>query len=300
MFGDIGQAGDGALLPPLAAQNGHYLRYLTAYNQIAYDHIVRNQWYLRSHLPEVPVPRPPLPPVQFPDGSIVVKSAWVEMTGFTKAQQKRFYTRTAIVRDPGTGRCSPQTVGLVGIHIVQKTPSRPQWIWSSFEQIDTVPPAEPGAPGRFTLNDGADGPMPALNPLALIPLAKQPVRPFNVVRAEKTSHSPENPSCQREIPQASRRHGLEQLPAGRHAVAARAGRSVGARFRHPGGRHLRDLPWRWRHLRLRQHVHGNLQSETRPAQGCMNSHNRARMTADFMWSVFEHAYPAKIALPEPQ
>jgi len=298
-FGDIGQAGDGALLPPLAAQNGHYLRYLTAYNQIAYDHIVRNQWYLRSHLPEVPVPRPPLPPVQFPDGSIVVKSAWVEMTGFAKAQQKRFYTRTAIVRDPGTGRCSPQTVGLVGIHIVQKTPSRPQWIWSSFEQIDTVPPAEPGAPGRFTLNDGADSPMPALNPLALIPLAKQPVRPFNVVRAEKLPIHPKTQATN-----AQYRKLLEgtvwsnyqlvvtqwPLAPGDQSVPVSATRAGDIFETFPGDGATSAF--------------ANMSMETfnqsRPAQGCMNCHNRARMTADFMWSVFEHAYPAKIALPEPQ
>jgi hypothetical protein len=26
----------------------------------------------------------------------------------------------------------------------------------------------------------------------------------------------------------------------------------------------------------------------------MNCHNQARMTADFMWSVIDHAYPAKL------
>ena len=31
-------------------------------------------------------------------------------------------------------------MGMVGIHIVQKTPFAPQWIWSTFEQIDNVSP----------------------------------------------------------------------------------------------------------------------------------------------------------------
>ncbi len=83
-IGDIGQAGDGSLLPPLVAQNGRYVMYLEAYNSVAYDHIVSHKWYLRDHLPEVPVPRPAVPPVQFPFGSIAVKSAWVEMKGFSK------------------------------------------------------------------------------------------------------------------------------------------------------------------------------------------------------------------------
>ena len=39
-------------------------------------------------------------------------------------------------------------------------------------------------------------------------------------------------------------------------------------------------------------------NQSRPAQGCMSCHNRARLSADFMWSVFMHAYPAKITLPD--
>ena len=33
--------------------------------------------------------------------------------------------------------------------------------------------------------------------------------------------------------------------------------------------------------------------------GCMSCHNRARMTTDFMWSVIDHAYPARLA-PAPR
>ena len=33
--------------------------------------------------------------------------------------------------------------------------------------------------------------------------------------------------------------------------------------------------------------------------GCMSCHNRARMTTDFMWSVFDHAYPPRLA-PAPR
>jgi PPK2 family polyphosphate:nucleotide phosphotransferase len=52
------------------------------------------------------------------------------------ANPERFYTRKAWLMDLATGNCSQTTVGLVGTHIVQKTKSRPQWIWTSFEQID--------------------------------------------------------------------------------------------------------------------------------------------------------------------
>jgi hypothetical protein len=46
-------------------------------------------------------------------------------------------------------------VGLVGLHIVQKTPSRPQWIWSTFEQVDNVPGV---SQGPWTYNNGTDKP----------------------------------------------------------------------------------------------------------------------------------------------
>ena len=36
-------------------------------------------------------------------------------------------------------KCTQRTMGLVGLHIVSKTPARPQWIWSTFEQVDNVP-----------------------------------------------------------------------------------------------------------------------------------------------------------------
>ena len=129
--------------PPLVAQNGRYVRTLTQFNQIAFDHIVSNRYYLRSALPAVPTPRPDRPVIEFPMGSIAVKSAWVDVTGFPAALVKRIYTRPALVkRATGVG-CVKTTIGLIGMHIAQKTPSRPQWIWSSFEQNDLVPPKWP-------------------------------------------------------------------------------------------------------------------------------------------------------------
>jgi hypothetical protein len=55
------------------------------------------------------------------------------------ANRSRYYSRQAWVSDPAANTCSQKTVGLVGLHIVSKTPSRSAWIWSSFEQVDNVP-----------------------------------------------------------------------------------------------------------------------------------------------------------------
>jgi hypothetical protein len=289
---DIGQAGAGELTSPLVAQNGRYVRYLTLYNQIAYDFIVRNRYYLRSNLPKVPSPRPTTPVLQFPDGSIAIKAAWVDMAGFSEEQARRYYKRAAVVRDPNTGDCSRITVGLTGLHIVQKTPSRPQWIWTSFEQIDNVPPSRFGDPVKFTFHDGGKSPMPAENPLSLVPLAKQPVTPFNVERPffAKVHPKTELTNYQYQellkgtvweyygavVTQWPRLEGNQAVP-----VPATVNGDINSTF--PGAGAFSAFA----------NVSMETFSQSRPQLGCMSCHNQARMAADFMWSVLDHAYPAK-------
>jgi hypothetical protein len=173
-FSDLGQAGFGGLVGPLVAQGSTptYVHYLTLYNQIEFEQIQSTKWYLRANLPAS---------LTFNVNSLDVKSAWMDMT-FAK-HPERYYTRKAFVMDPADGTCSEKTVGLVGLHIVQKTPTRPQWIWSTFEQVDNVPPAQPGAPGTFAFNDGSGTPQPSPNPYKLSPLPIPVPPPFNVTRA---------------------------------------------------------------------------------------------------------------------
>lgn len=291
---DIGQAGAGELAGPLAAQNGKYVRYQTLYNKTAFEFLVRNRYYLRSNLPQVPSPRPTTPVIEFPTGSAVLKAAWVDMAGFPEEQVKRYYTRAATVRDPGTGACSRVTMGLVGLHIVQKTASRPQWIWSSFEQIDSVPPARFGERVKFTFHDGGKAPMPAENPLALVPLAAQPATPFNVERPffAKVHPKTELTNYQYQellketiwqyygivVTQWPRLEGNQALP-----VPATLNGDITNTF--PGAGAFSAFA----------NVALETFDQSRPQLGCMSCHNQARLSADFMWSVLDHAYPAKLA-----
>ncbi|ASP73855.1 hypothetical protein CDO28_20095 (plasmid) [Sinorhizobium meliloti] len=125
---------------PLIAQNRTYTRYEVRFNREQFDTIVANEWYVKSKQPT------PDAPGSFKDGSIEVKAAWRILTVADQAVRDRFYVSPAFVFDPqataetGSVVCKEQSVALVGLHIVAKTKLRPQWIWSSFEHIDNVPP----------------------------------------------------------------------------------------------------------------------------------------------------------------
>jgi hypothetical protein len=170
-FADIGQADFGTLVGPLVAQNMTYTRYLTTFNQTEFDQISGNKWYLRANLGSASNP------LVFQNGAIDVKSAWIDMTGI--GHPERYYTRTAWLMDPATGLCSQKRMELAGIHIVVKTPSRPQWIWASFEHIDNIP--QPGAQAPFAFHDGTNTPMPPDNPIDFPPPEVPPLK-FNVQR----------------------------------------------------------------------------------------------------------------------
>lgn len=186
-FGNVGEAGFGDLVSVLVSQNGKFVRYLAAYNKTEFNTVLANAYYLASNLPQNMKPQGP--DIVFPLGSLDVKSSWIDMSNVTHPE--RFHTRNAWLQDPVSGSCgtTPVLVGLVGLHIVQKTPTRPQWIWSTFEQIDNVPPPGyvPGTPHEpFTFNDGGGTPMPSSVPAdylwSVAKTASAPPAPINIER----------------------------------------------------------------------------------------------------------------------
>ncbi len=293
-FGDIGQSGSGVLVGPLVAQNGKYVRYQTLYNQPAYDFIVANKFYLRSNLPKVEDAAASIPAMSFPNGSIAVKAAWVDMSGFSEAHTRRYYTRTAILKDPVRGTCARATVGLVGLHVVQKTPTRPQWSWSTYEHVDNVPPAQQDGPGTFTFHDGGTAEMPEENPLFLVPLAPQPARPFNVVRSARMPVHPNTAVTNTRYQKL-----LKDTLWGRYQLVMTQWSRVPGNQANPvpvtvTGDASTTFPGVGAGSAF-ANVTLETFDQSRVQLGCMNCHTKARMRADFMWSVIDHAYPAVIA-----
>ncbi|MEJ0037749.1 MAG: hypothetical protein WDO68_17025 [Gammaproteobacteria bacterium] len=179
-FENVGQADFGTLVGPLVAQNGTYAVYLAGFNKVEFDQIVERRWFLRSNLQSVN-----FTPDASGNNPIDVKSSWVLIRN-NKPDKSRFYTRRAWVYDLQTNLCSEQTVALVGLHIVTKTASRPQWIWSTFEHVDNVP--EDGASAPFTFNDGSGTAMTDDNTVSFPPPATPPP-PFNVTRLQRIATS---------------------------------------------------------------------------------------------------------------
>jgi hypothetical protein len=76
-------------------------------------------------------------------GSIMIKVSWKILT--PEDNKNKFHHVQALVSMPGSADgksdppCLEKTLGLVGFHVVHKTASRPQWIWTSFEHVDNVP-----------------------------------------------------------------------------------------------------------------------------------------------------------------
>jgi hypothetical protein len=80
-------------------------------------------------------------PQQDWSGSFELKLAW-RILRSGQDDFSRFYTTPAVVMDEGPdGKAVERkgvTVGLVGMHIGHKSTTSPQWIWSTFEQVDNL------------------------------------------------------------------------------------------------------------------------------------------------------------------
>jgi len=144
----------------LVAQNRTYVRYQAAYNETVFKKIQHEQLYdqhVVAKLPEAPSGQPVSDQGSQDDQALTVKSAWIELPegGPNHIDPSRFYVRDdAWIQDLDRQSCRQARVGLVGLHIVYKTHSRPQWIWSTFEHVDNVPDAGAPGGGHFTFNNG--------------------------------------------------------------------------------------------------------------------------------------------------
>jgi hypothetical protein len=175
----VNQANFGKIkLPPIADLNGKYVFYEIHLNKPEYDYIVCptqpgqlpcpgsiNLYSLEGQTAFLSNTNAA---ISFPQGSssamsygaIEVKAAWKQLG--PGDDPTKFYTVVATLIDPVTGDQIPDvTMGLVGLHIITRTNSAPQWVWSTFEHVANAPdaptsdaqPPPPPAGSHFNFND---------------------------------------------------------------------------------------------------------------------------------------------------
>jgi hypothetical protein len=147
-FSEFNQASftPGVFANPLIAQNGAYTRYEIRVNKPEFLTLATNGWSRAKNLPDE------RHPARIPVGAIAVKAAWRSLTSAdTPALRARYYVaKDAEIVDVAKTLaakhvvCSKSDIALVGFHIAIKTQYRPQWLWSTFEHVDNVPPAGAG------------------------------------------------------------------------------------------------------------------------------------------------------------
>ncbi|HSE16442.1 MAG TPA: hypothetical protein VLB46_05290 [Pyrinomonadaceae bacterium] len=156
---------------PLIDQRSNFVYFDIRYDEAQYNFIRgddnnQSTWlYLLKNL--APVENQPFG-VQMPMtttsalGSIMVKAAWRIAT--SRDDSKRYYAINAQIYNSQTQTCTPSTVLLVGLHIAHKVDPFTEWVWSTFEQVDNVPPdpdvtPKPSPPPNgYSFNNGTGTP----------------------------------------------------------------------------------------------------------------------------------------------
>ncbi len=190
----IQQTGFGLSSRPLVAQNHTYVRYEIRVNQTQYEYVVSNKFYLREGLPKgyfTPLPHP-----EKEIKSIIVKAAWRVIDVNDKTAHKYFHAPCWLATWDAKGAQSMvcKEMALVGLHIIQKTPLRPNWVWATFEHVDNTEVTDGSGiqpsfnSGKLGMTAGDDGWKQSWPAIMDLPKTKPQcedarLRPVEVVRA---------------------------------------------------------------------------------------------------------------------
>ncbi len=212
-FGTVADELNQAFAGPLIDQTGLLTRYEVRVNKVEYDYVRSNKFYNQANWP-----KNGFPPIYFPAstpqqlGAIEVKAAWRDLSRLDPKFHSRFFHLEALNVEPGSckstqpngqGRvidcaCKPVRVGLVGFHISHKVDKFPQWVWSTFEQVDNLG-EDPGLPDGMKPSyyngaraNPADHPgysyQPA--PISAFQAASAALKPVNVTRLSQIPSTP--------------------------------------------------------------------------------------------------------------
>ena len=143
----------GPAIQDSADSSPQLIRYAVKANHVEYGYIAdpKNQYYLPSKeggpagnnnkaYKQSPPVAPTPPVILFPTGTVEIKSAWRPLNNYDQptrfhVQTVRFYEK----KGPNNQPCYfEQQWGLIALHIIQKTPTAPAFIYATFEQADNI------------------------------------------------------------------------------------------------------------------------------------------------------------------
>ncbi|MFT6499962.1 MAG: hypothetical protein ACJASQ_000069 [Crocinitomicaceae bacterium] len=130
----------------LIDQDSNVVHYEVYMNKPMFQYVLENEFYNAM--------KQSGSDINFPDGSMELKASW-KILDPKKDDISRYHSAKAFIYIPDSAKvfqentvpigvkdkinsCSEQLVGLVGLHIVYKTPSNPNFVWMTFEQNDNL------------------------------------------------------------------------------------------------------------------------------------------------------------------
>ncbi len=119
----------------LIDQRGNPTYYDIAANEVSYNYIVDNDFYNSVVVNAAKN-------ISFPNNAGEIKSSW-RILGSADDSSRYLTMKALVTQFDSQGQpngTTEATLGLVGLHIISKVEGFPQWIWSTFEQVDNVPP----------------------------------------------------------------------------------------------------------------------------------------------------------------
>ena len=133
---------------PLIDQHNNYAIFDILMNRVMFDYMVAHKLYSRAgqmsdQNATLRIDFPSADNAEDQVGAVMLKVSWKILT--PNDDKSKFHHVEALVAMPAAADgqsdppCLERTLGLVGFHVVHKTSSRPQWIWTSFEHKDNVP-----------------------------------------------------------------------------------------------------------------------------------------------------------------
>lgn len=154
---------EAGIFQPLIDRHLNYAVYEIRLNRDAFSDIVNvnNRWYDAMEQRKATSLTFTSGAIDGPVGALEIKIAWrVFPPNVKPTVLERYFVAKAPIFVPARHSATEKdlciedaTLGMVGFHILHKTASRPQWIWSTFEHVDNVtvgPEAPPGLKPTFS------------------------------------------------------------------------------------------------------------------------------------------------------